>query len=110
MYPAPTPPASRIRFAFWWLLAQIAEAAFAIRTTVTGSPPSAQATPARDLGSSGAVAMPSHDPIYSAVPDAFTDHSPLTTGQLSLKPLALAGLAAYIVGIAFVLVIRSHVS
>jgi len=115
---------STTRFAFWWLLAHLAETAIGIRSTLTGVVLSAHTGPIAGVESSGGVTQPSENPIQAAAsPGPFMDRSPLATGHspllvghsqlatghLSLKPLALAGLAAYVMGIAVVLIIRAQI-
>jgi hypothetical protein len=102
---------SKLRFVFWWLLAHLAETAIRIRATVMGAPrsPQAQGPEAEGrievLPTSFGVPEPSIEPTRIS-----SNHYPLSTGHLSLKPLALAGLVAYVMGIAVVLLIRSQIA
>ena len=107
---------STSRYVFWWLLANLAETAIRIRSILTGSARSPSNSPVVSVESSDGVTLPSQDSIQAAVSPLATGHSPLVVGQsplatghLSLKPLALAGLAAYVMGIAVVLIIRAQI-
>jgi hypothetical protein len=107
---------SPLRFVFWWFLANLAETAIRIRSILTGSALSPSTSPVGSVESSEGVTLPSEDSIQAVVSPVATGHSPLlvghsplATGPLSLKPLALAGLAAYAMGIAVVLIIRAQI-
>lgn len=101
---------STSRFVFWWLLAQLAETALRIRSTLTGAPRSQQVDAAEVSERNGTLPRAFGAPEPTVVPSQVpTIHYPLPTNHLSLKPLALAGLAAYVMGIAVVLLIRSQI-
>ncbi|MEX2030026.1 MAG: hypothetical protein WD906_03540 [Anaerolineales bacterium] len=101
---------STSRFVFWWLLANLAETAIRIRATVMGAPRSTQASGAETLGRIEVLPTPLGIPEPSIEPTQIAyNHYPLSTIHFSLKPLALAGLAAYVMGIAVVLMIRAQI-
>ena len=107
---------STSRFVFWWLLANLAETAIRIRSSLAGAALSPNPSPVGSVESSDGVTLPSEGSVPAVASPLATGHSPLPVGHsplapghLSLKPLALAGLAAYMMGIAVVLLIRSQI-